>query len=727
MAVEAPTKAATRSGRRSSAQRLRRHAGQTLILFALTLTSLIAVLGLAIDTIRIFDLYARMERAAEAGALAGVIYLPNNYNTPLVGTPNSDSAVSRASREVVKNGFGTVLSNNDTTVADFCPANVKTVEVAVCLVPGQQDKLQVTITETTNVVILSALGAGPTTISASSEASYLPLIHLASRSNTFGDQVECYTTDSTGSSSCDRNDTTRTHLDSYMASMSGPADLVESGDPYVDCAEGPTDAALVGGRDPATSGYTYNGYYPSNHPQWSGVSTGSSALSGIAQYCGAPGSNPGNPNQQPQGFSGPMTSSTAHPGGYNYQISVPSGNTGSLWIFNPNFIPGPNHSDVSTVLPNPDLDQFVDGGSGDRNFYQGPQGEGIGNRFNGLYDAPLFYYNVTYTLYRVVNIYDRSTDVQVASTTYPPYDGEYNDLVAHGCDTGSQLYNPYWQGGNTLNTYYDPNGASLQGGSNECLPLPTIQQQQGCNPQSWCKLAVPGGVSAGTYRLVVEATGLFANTSAYQSTTLDGWGSHNYALKVCASNTITSPVGNCGVIGQTSPNVSIAAWNNDDVILQGTLTSPAPSSSNPQTSCVTSNTLPYACFDVACIPTVYAGRTLTISIFDPGDSANSGNLYIGVVPPDSTTATVSYPATATTSTKDGNAVVQTLNNSQRYYNGLWLTAQITLGASYTGTCGASGTGWWQLMYASSEGVRVTDKIAVKLSVVGSPVHLAIPG
>ncbi len=49
--------------RRERRQRWRSR-GQTLIFFALSVTVLIAILGLAVDTIRIYDLYARMQRAA---------------------------------------------------------------------------------------------------------------------------------------------------------------------------------------------------------------------------------------------------------------------------------------------------------------------------------------------------------------------------------------------------------------------------------------------------------------------------------------------------------------------------------------------------------------------------------------------------------------------------------------------------------------------------------------
>ena len=65
--------------------------GQTLVIFAISATVLIALAGLAIDAARAVDLYARMERAAEAGALAGALYMPNYYDTVRPG--DSESAI----------------------------------------------------------------------------------------------------------------------------------------------------------------------------------------------------------------------------------------------------------------------------------------------------------------------------------------------------------------------------------------------------------------------------------------------------------------------------------------------------------------------------------------------------------------------------------------------------------------------------------------------------------
>src|SRR5262249_17529452 len=78
--------------------RSRRQRGQSLIIFALALTVLLGLAGLAVDATRAYDLYARMQRAAEAGALAGDLYMPTFYSTPRsVADPNS--AISRASQE----------------------------------------------------------------------------------------------------------------------------------------------------------------------------------------------------------------------------------------------------------------------------------------------------------------------------------------------------------------------------------------------------------------------------------------------------------------------------------------------------------------------------------------------------------------------------------------------------------------------------------------------------
>ena len=136
--------------------------GQTLIIFALSFTVLLGLAGLTIDVARAYDLYARMQRAAEAGALAGVLYMPSYYDTVRPG--DVDSAVSRASKEVVMDGFGSALAND---VSDCNPG----APVEICQVAGRSDDLQVTVTQTFDLVLLSGLGLQPVTLSASANGT----------------------------------------------------------------------------------------------------------------------------------------------------------------------------------------------------------------------------------------------------------------------------------------------------------------------------------------------------------------------------------------------------------------------------------------------------------------------------------------------------------------------------------------------------------------------------
>lgn len=679
-------------------RRLRR--GQTLIIFALSFTVLLGLAGLTIDVARAYDLYARMQRAAEAGALAGVLYMPSYYSTP---RPNdTDSAVSRASKEVVKDGFGSVLANDVSDCSN--PAAV----LQICQVAGRSDDLQVIVTQTFDLVLLSGLGLQPVTLSASASAEYLPPAQIGARLNYFGDQVECY--DSTTNP-----DPTQTHscgvgsgsaLQSFLGTFNGPGELKEQGDPYVYCEEGPAYT-----QPDTTAGYTaYNGDF-TNHPQWP---------DSITNHCGQPsGIEPGNPDQQPQGFNGEITKNTNYPSGFNYLLNIPQGiGNGTIWVFNPTFIPSNSSS-------------FDHLNVGSTNYFEGPNGNGIAN-FDGFSDAPPFFYNISYSLYSVVSPYDRTTDTLVtAPVTYPPYDDEPGDLSEHGCTAG-QVYDPYWHGGSTHNSYNTPfTAGDGQGCFNLTTGTPGTASPDETNApapcwQAWCQLYL--SLPAGTYRLAIEATGLTSHTSTYDSGLTSGYGPHMYALKLCPDSA-TTPIGCSDEATGNTPGLQLAAWNNMDVSFTSGLTTNAPNPADPSTTCTTqaSPTTAYTCLDLVCLPTSYAGRTLSLQIYDPGDG--SGDIYVGVAEAGVGSADVTYPGLTSgyIATIDGDTVVHarfTSPHSYNAFNGVWLTAAVTLPASYTGDCsgGTGGTGWWQMIYASANGTP-TDLVAMKLSLTGSPVHL----
>ncbi|HEX7492325.1 MAG TPA: pilus assembly protein TadG-related protein [Candidatus Limnocylindrales bacterium] len=85
-----------------------KQAGQIVVIFALMLTVLIGLVGIAIDSTYAWRESLRVQRAADAAALAGVVYMPGNFNT------GTNSATSIALKTSAKNGFpvqvGTTVS-----------------------------------------------------------------------------------------------------------------------------------------------------------------------------------------------------------------------------------------------------------------------------------------------------------------------------------------------------------------------------------------------------------------------------------------------------------------------------------------------------------------------------------------------------------------------------------------------------------------------------------------
>ena len=144
---------------------------------------------------------------------------------------------------------------------------------------------------------------------------------------------------------------------------------------------------------------------------------------------------------------------------------------------------------------------------------------------------------------------------------------------------------------------------------------------------------------------------------------------------------------------------------------------------------------------LAQVRAVYAGKTLAIDLYDPGDMYDQdarvmlpATLYI--LDPSGNNATFSY--TATKWAGSGNAACNrnagtdvnhvdtaVAGNSTGLFNGCWLQISIRLPSTYT----APNDGWWKIRYvvqgnSSNNGVDVTTW---KASLGGSPVHLILPG
>jgi Flp pilus assembly protein TadG len=597
--------------------------GQTLVIFVLALTVLIGLAGLVIDVLRVYDLYAHEQRAAEAAALAGVLYLPNHYNTAAPAPADGNSAASRAILEAVKNGYGTAPGG--AVVTNPCPTPVSATEVAVCQVTGKPTQLQVTVSEPYNLVLLSVIGIAQVTVSASAIAEYLPPIQMGARSNVYGDQGECGTAPNIVA--CDPTQP-GAHVQDFRADLQGPANLKEYGDAFVYCEEG---SSVAPPANPSGSPYNVNGQGTNHQPYAGGAN------------CGVPGTPPlnvGNPDQQPRGFDGPMTQGTAHPGAYNYAINTDQTNA-TVWVYHGNYVP-------TDIAPSLDHFQRLDCYGSWTQINNGCSG---GKTYTGRYDDPWYYFNMTYTLYRVPLAFSRGNDVQIGTKTFEPYDRMSTDLANHGC---AQLLDP-----STL----------------DCVTFANMEQ--GNCFMAWCQIGTLG--NPGLYRLAIEDTGL--------SNTLNGWGEKDYALKVCPPGTTTATVIGCATTAATS----IAAWNNMTVYF-----------SSPNTS---------SYFDLANISAAYAGRTIQMSLFDPGDG--SGSYFLRLVPPAGSGITVPVPPGINSGLDD--TATNSINASNRAYNGRWVNTVLTLPANYAG-------GWWQIHYNVIGGTP-SDTVTFKFTLIGSPLHL----
>ncbi len=717
---------AQRAEHRSGVLRRRGQRGQSLVIFVLSLTVLIGLAGLAVDVVRAYDLYARELRAAEAGALAGVAYMPNYYNTAYPKDGTNDCAITRALKEVNKNGtfaptvtscLGGVPSptpntcNGSTTVAG--------VAVTVCKVTGNSDALQVTVNQNLDLYLLSALGFATIKVTATAQASYIAPLLLGEGDTTnldsyfFGNAGSCSNGNGT-SSGCNSS------YSNFAAAINGPAELKEIGDPYVNCEEGPsTLSANSNAPDttwPSTGNPPYQntttGWY-TNHAQWG------SAKCGLGTA--------GNPDSQPGGYSGAATSGTSHPGGYNYAL-IPTTKS-DLWLFNPGYIPYvasgkscPGSTQVDGFVTTLDCSKFYDKYPNVTNALQYDTGTK-----SYFFDDPRFYFNVTYTLYGVSSPLDRSSDTQLWTYTFRPYDAMPADLAAHGCSS-SQVYDfstgshypdlpiiPALAPGGCVSI---PNGtnAQCQVGSNGLPTAPCqyqwfeVANQSTGQPIILDPLAYPNG-----YRLVVEATSYGASIDPGKCGLFTcGWGWHSYGVQICSDPTTGGPVKGCTTGGRVSP------WNNFALRI-------IPSSST------TTNIIPIGTLDSS-----LAGRTISISIFDPGDSmqGNAGDAYATIAPPTGwgitpsyaglRTATLTNPCPYPTKTCPVGSYtwVQTSSSGDYIYNGLWITMQIKLPSTYAPDLvkNPSSAEWYLALYASHG--NSFDEVTVSVSLLGgSPIHL----
>ncbi len=147
-------------------------------------------------------------------------------------------------------------------------------------------------------------------------------------------------------------------------------------------------------------------------------------------------------------------------------------------------------------------------------------------------------------------------------------------------------------------------------------------------------------------------------------------------------------------------------------------------------------------FYLAQIDAVHAGKTMVINLWDPGDTGNL-SASLSILHPTGTgftqtrfnyhaTPGTSNPGQSDCSGRSGTNVVSVTTNTggTSLFNGCWLTIEVALPTNYDAPIDpVSGErGWWKIKYAmgGSTNEFSTDLTTWTVSIRGNPVHLVVP-
>ena len=127
-------------------------------------------------------------------------------------------------------------------------------------------------------------------------------------------------------------------------------------------------------------------------------------------------------------------------------------------------------------------------------------------------------------------------------------------------------------------------------------------------------------------------------------------------------------------------------------------------------------------FYLAKIDPIHKGKTLIVSLFDPGDGAG-GDYWVNLRGPGDTQLGCAYKTRGdSNSTTVNNCRIRTRQNGNNVYNGQWLDLQVFIPNNYN----CSSDCWWKVKYEFNNipsGSGPNDRTVWAARVIGDPVHL----
>ena len=191
-----------------------KEAGQIVVIFALMLTVLIGLMGVALDTTYAWRESLRVQRAVDAAALAGVVYMPNCL------TSCTNNATDTATTTAAKNGF---------------PAQSGITTISATAHSGSIRQLDVSITTQVPTFFARILGISSWTVSRSASAVYITPVPMGSPQPYYGVaasyKIGSTTTTMTGPSG--QTFTGSNAPNGFWATMLTPGAGAQSGDAFL--------------------------------------------------------------------------------------------------------------------------------------------------------------------------------------------------------------------------------------------------------------------------------------------------------------------------------------------------------------------------------------------------------------------------------------------------------------------------------------------------------------
>jgi hypothetical protein len=374
-------------------------------------------------------------------------------------------------------------------------------------------------------------------------------------------------------------------------------------------------------------------------------------------------------------------------GGYNFRVSLPAG--GTIQVYNAAFAPGPHagpHDYCENFQPGPG--QACSPGG---RYYMWEENFML----SSMYSNPAYFSAMRYTIFKVPNGFIRAEDQKLTQMTVYPIDasnfasGTYTDV-----NTGLpivQIYDPVSGKPTNMNIYHswidvanyvEPAAADL------------VQYSVGYGPYA-------GTLPAGNYRLRVDN---LKNDGTIPSASEQVMSVKSYAVKVLDA------------AGNPCTTCSISAWADMDIF--------TPMSGATFTE------------QIFQLPPDYAGQTIGVDIFDPGDISGVGTVTMSIL--DNTGALFTVPAGQSVNIYDRGTsrattpgtVISTgttasfvaTSSGVAAYNGHWVHLDLPIPSTYNP--GATPANWWwKFQYQLSAGTQANDVIAVTASFRGNPIRL----